>query len=250
MITTNLYNIIESELQKKGYNEYFNEGKITAFDKNFSLYHKMLKFDTDVSGIVTDVFFNGFTFSDAVDPVFKKVFTQRFLNREINRQTVEAFTGKVLYTTYAYQEYIETVFTDLLAYANNESTTTTTGTNDQEVIQNNVSHQSNVNVTDGVNVSDARQLESDLPQDNVNLNVADTVLNYGNRNSISRNQNTTDQTNTLTGDSTQNNTNTVTGSNNGNTVSKVKNLEMLIQSSGVLDELFNIYDKACFLQTW
>ena len=67
MITTNLYNIIESELHKKGYNDYFNNGKITAFDKDFSLYHKMLAYDDAVSGIVTDVLFNGFTFSDEVD---------------------------------------------------------------------------------------------------------------------------------------------------------------------------------------
>ena len=230
MITTNLYSIIESELQKKGYNDYFNEGKITAFDKNFSLYHKMLAFDEDVSGIVTTVLFNGFTFSDEVDPLFKKMFTQRFLNREINRQTVEAFTGKLLYTTYAYQSYIETVFTDLIAYANNEARTT----------QNNVNHNVAVNVADGTTISDARQLESDLPQDNINLDVDNTVLDYGNRNSISRNKNKNDQTNTNTSDGTQNNTN----------VASVKNLEVLIRSSGVLDELFNIYDKACFLQTW
>ena len=230
MITTNLYNIIESELQKNGLNEYFNDGKITAFDKNFSLYHKMLAFDEDVSRIVTDVLFNGFTFSVEVDPLFKKMFTQRFLNREINRQTVEAFTGKVLYTTYAYQTYIETVFTDLLAYANNEATTT----------QNNLNHNVSVNVADGTTISDGRQLESDLPQDNINLDVDNTVLDYGNRNSISRNKNKNDQTNTNTSDGTQNNT----------SVASVKNLEVLIKSSGVLDELFNIYDKACFLQTW
>ena len=230
MITTNLYNIIESELQKKGYNDYFNDGKITAFDKNFSLYHKMLAYDEDVSGIVTDVLFNGFTFSEEVDSLFKKMFTQRFLNREINRQTVEAFTGKLLYTTYAYQTYIETVFTDLLAYANNEAKTT----------QNNLNHNVAVNVADGTTISDGRQLESDLPQDNINLDVDNTVLDYGNRNSISRNKNKNDQTNTNTSDGTQNNTN----------VTSVKNLEVLIKSSGVLDELFNIYDKACFLQTW
>ena len=230
MITTNLYNIIESELQKKGYNEYFNDGKITAFDKNFSLYHKMLAYDEDVSDIVTNVLFNGFTFSVEVDTVFKKMFTQRFLNREINRQTVEAFTGKLLYTTYAYQTYIETVFTDLIAYANNEATTT----------QNNVNHSVAVNVSDGTTISDGRQLESDLPQDNINLDVDNTVLDYGNRNSISRNKNKNDQTNTNTSDGTQNNTN----------VTSVKNLEVLIQSSGVLDELFKFYDKACFLQAW
>ena len=230
MITTNLYNIIESELQKKGYNEYFNEGKITAFDKNFSLYHKMLAYDEDVSGIVTAVLFNGFTFSDEVDPLFKKMFTQRFLNREINRQTVEDFTGKLLYTTYAYQSYIETVFTDLIAYANSEATTT----------QNNLNHNVAVNISDGTTISDGRQLESELPQDNINLDVDNTVLDYGNRNSISRNKNKNDQTNTNTSDGTQTNTN----------VTSVKNLEVLIQSSGVLDELFNIYDKACFLQTW
>lgn len=230
MITTNLYNIIESELQKKGYNDYFNEGKITAFDKNFSLYHKMLAFDEDVSGIVTNVLFNGFTFSTEVDTLFKKMFTQRFLNREINRQTVEAFTGKLLYTTYAYQTYIETVFTDLIAYANNEAMTT----------QNNANHNVAVNVADGTTISDGRQLESDLPQDNINLNVDNTVLDYGNRNSISRNKNKNDQTNTNTSDGTQNNT----------SVAIVKNLEVLIRSSGVLDELFNIYDKSCFLQTW
>ena len=230
MITTNLYNIIESELQKKGYNEYFNDGKITAFDKNFSFYHKMLAFDEDVSGIVTAILFNGFTFSVEVDHLFKKMFTQRFLNREISRQTVEAFTGKLLYTTYAYQTYIETVFTDLLAYANNEATTT----------QNNLNHNVSVNVADGTTISDGRQLESELPQDNINLDVDNTVLDYGNRNSISRNKNKNDQTNTNTADGTQNNT----------SVASVKNLEVLIRSSGVLDELFNIYDKACFLQTW
>ena len=230
MITTNLYNIIESELQKKGLNDYFNDGKITAFDKNFSLYHKMLAYDEDVSGIVTDVLFNGFAFSGEVDPLFKKMFTQRFLNREINHQTVEAFTGKLLYTTYAYQTYIETVFTDLLAYANNEAKTT----------QNNINHNVAVNVADGTTISDARQLESDLPQDNINLDVDNTVLDYGNRNSISRNKNKNDQTNTNTSDVTQNN----------NSITIVKNLEVLIKSSGVLDELFNIYDKACFLQTW
>ena len=230
MITTNLYNIIESELQKKGVNEYFNEGKITAFDKNFSLYHKMLAYDEDVSGIVTDVLFNGFTFSVEVDTLFKKMFTQRFLNREINRQTVEAFAGKLLYVTLSRQHYIETVFSDLLAYVNNESTTSGNGDSFNETIH----------VGNQIQISDSRQLESDLPQDNINLNVDNTTLDYGNRNSISRNKNQNDS----------DSTNTITATNGNETITSVKNLEKLIQSEKIWDEIFNIYDKACFLQTW
>ena len=230
MITATVHDLIESELTAAGYDEFMTDGQITFLNKSTSVTHKILTYDEDVHAVVTDAFFQGFTFTDPMDKPFKKMFVNRFWNREINRQTLEDFSNKLLYVTLSRQHYIETVFADLLAYVNNESTTTGNGDSFNETI-----HTGNQ-----IQISDSRQLESDLPQDNINLNVDNTTLNYGNRNSISRNKNQNDS----------DSTNTVTATNGNETITSVKNLEKLIQSEKIWDEIFNIYDKACFLQTW
>lgn len=234
MITATIHDLIESELVNAGFDEFMKDGQITFLNKNNSLIQKIMHYDTDVQSIVTESFFQGFTFADEVDLPFKKMFIHRFLNREINRQTLEDFSNKLLYVTLSRQHYIETIFKDLMSYVNNEGKTSNNGHNSNVTIQQNVSG--------STQISDARQLESELPQDNINLNVDSTVLDYGNRNSISRNKNQND--------STQNNTNTVTGSNDSETISTVKNLDLLLKSEKIWDDIFNIYDKACFLQTW
>ena len=113
--TTTLMEIIQGELQRAGFNEFVNDGKLTFDNKEYAFIQKVLRFDDDVKKIVDNTFFKGFKFNDErIDRYFKEAFTTRFLDREIGRQTVEAFAGLVLYETIIREEYIFRVFGDEL----------------------------------------------------------------------------------------------------------------------------------------
>ena len=97
MTTTTIYNIIQSELIKRGYNEFVDhDGNLVFFNDDHQFMTKILSFDNDVSEIVDDLF-NGNVLDDPVhDDHFKRNFFYRFINRQINRQTIEAFKVTLL----------------------------------------------------------------------------------------------------------------------------------------------------------
>ncbi|MDU1373875.1 MAG: hypothetical protein E6937_06495 [Staphylococcus epidermidis] len=87
--TTTLYEIIESELQRLGLNEFVNNDRIHFNDSKHAFMQKMLYFDDDVKQIVDNMFFKGFMFNDErIDRYFKESFTLRFLSLFLSLVTV------------------------------------------------------------------------------------------------------------------------------------------------------------------
>lgn len=209
--TTTLFEIIKSELINSGHNEFFNEKDFVFYDDDFSFIKKAMRYDEDVQKIVNKKIFQGFTFKDKqMDLDFKKTFVNSFLDYEIGFQTIEAFSMKVLKVTLSYQKYLETIYLDFDKFMNGLSETNSTGENE--------------------NTDDNRRLNSDLPQDNINLNVDNTILNYGNENEINRNRQKG-----------------ITKTNSKNNVYSLGTLEKMKE---LFADVFNIYEQKCFLHVW
>lgn len=210
-VTATLNDFIESELVKQGFNEITNGKELVYFDSNFALSKKIMSYDVDVAEIVNNYFFLGHTLDNPDnDKHFKKGFLTRFLNREINRQTFEAFSMQVVYTFMTQEDYVNRLYTDLDKYLAN------TQVNKQE--------------NDGMTTSDNRSAFSELPQNNVQLDVNDTVMTTANDNTISRNKQT----------------------NNGKSNGETSNyrLDELFKINGLLDQVYTKFDENCFLQVW
>ena len=229
--TTTLMEIIQGELQRKGFNEFVNDGKLTFDNQYYQFIQKVLRFDDDVKKIVDETFFKGFRFNDErIDRYFKEAFTTRFLDREIGRQTVEAFAGLVLYETIIREEYIYRVFGDeLYKYLENHvdykgeviGNTIEDETQNQinEELQNQTSEENTDTTTNetysedtqsnGTNTSDDREATARLPQSEINMNVDNDVLTFADDNTITKNKTTTnDESNTNGSRDTTSNSNT------------------------------------------
>lgn len=234
-VTATLYQIVRSELQKKGLDEFVVDGQLVAFNEDYQFIRKMMYYDEDVHNIVTKQFFQNYTFPvDSTDRLIKKMFMNRFINRAIGRQTVEIFSTQVMYTCLANEKYISEVIENLDNYLKNR--TITTGNNDSSTTGN------TENKGGSVNQNDSRSLRSSLPQNNTNLNVEDTVLNYGDENDINRNKATSQNDSTSKNDSVTQQTN--------RSENETFNLENLLKSNGLIEDFFIKLDMNCFLQTW
>ncbi len=210
--TSTLMEIITSELKNSGHNEFVNNGLLTFNNDEYAFIQKVLYFDKDVQKIVTNKFFKGFSFKDEkVDKYFKESFVTRFLEREIGRQTVEAFASQVLYVTLTREDYIYTVFGQEMQKYMEQHTETISedrgkgleNTTEQGQTKQRTQDKTHEDYRDNTNEkyqdtshekdvsrSDNRSAESTLPQSEVNLNVDDTVLDYADTNNISRDKST------------------------------------------------------------
>ncbi len=227
MRTTTIYNIIHSELIKRGYNEIVDdEGNLIYFDSDYQFMTKIFSYDEDISEIVNDLF-NGNVLDDPVhDEHFKRSFFYRFINRQINRQTIESFKLELLSVFMSNKTYINMVYEDLEDYIL------------QKNISNSENEQNNNQVNSGSTTSDNRSAFSDLPQSTANLDVNSTVMQYPTDNTISRNKQTNQQ---QTDGST---------TNESNSENRSYSLDELFKSNGVLENILNIFDVKCFLQVW
>lgn len=212
--TSTVSDIIVSELQKSGLNEFVNNGRLSFNDNEFAFIQKILHFDDDVKKIVDNKIFKGFKFNDErIDRYFKEAFVTRFLDREINRQTVEAFASQVLYVSLTHEDYIYTVFSnDMQRYMENHTTSDTedkgnqlsqdlSNTNATENAKNHSTSDFTGNVTadeksketnESGDVSESRSAEATLPQSEINLDVNNDVLKFADSNTISKNKATHD----------------------------------------------------------
>ena len=62
-VTTTLYQIVRSELQKKGLDEFVVNGELVAFSEEHQFIRKMMVYDEDVHEIVTKQFFQNYFWS-------------------------------------------------------------------------------------------------------------------------------------------------------------------------------------------
>ena len=207
MATTTLFKIIQSQLINAGKTEFVNAaGELVYFNEAYQFTWKILNYDEDVQTIV-DKLFNGVSLNNRENDIhFKKMFLFRFYNRMINKQTIEAFQFELMSTLLSKLSYINSVYDDLNKYLENTQTATSSN-----------------NAT-----SDYRQAFSNLPQDSINIDVDNTVLNYANDNTINRTKNI--------------------GSNDSE--NKSYQLANLIESGHLFDDILNEFDVKCFSQFW
>src|SRR5699024_4885812 len=144
---------------------------------------------------------------------FKKTFLYRFINRQINRQTIESFKLEMLSTFLMNQDYINRVYSDLDEYITQKQT------NESE------NEQTNKQVNDGSSTTDNRSAFADLPQSTANLDVNNTTMQYPSDNTISRSKQTNQQE---TDGST---------TNESNSENRSYSLDELFKSNGVLENI-------------
>lgn len=210
-VTATLYDFIESELIKQGNNEFVSDGELVLFDDEFSFMKRMMKYDDTVSDIVDERFFIGQKLQDEeADKKFKQGFLNRFLDRQINRQTLEAFATQVVYVFISNEDYLNRLYSDLDQYLLNK--------------QVNTQDDSSTNTTDN------RSAFAELPQNNVQLDVDSTKMDYANDNTISRNKQTNKQ--------------------NSSSESSQYRLDDLLKINGLIELIYDKFDEKCFLQIW
>ena len=290
--TTTLNEYINGQLMRMDKDEFINGGKLTIFDEEFQFIQKIIKFDDDVYKIVNEKIFKNLKFEDEkVDKHFKKSFITRFLDREINRQTIDAFASQVVYITLTHEEYIKTVFgsefykyleqhvdfnNDYVGNTIENSTehgetkqTQDSNTKDNYSDTSNTTHSDTTNGKGG-STDDNRSANATLPQSEVNINVDNTNLNYADENNISRNKNTNfNDTETSGKSETKSNGNrnsdytgltdglsdserNAQSDNTSNTKSLTKSylLDNLKAIYDMKEQIYNTYDKKCFLHIW
>lgn len=219
--------LINSELQKQGKSEFVKDGHLVFFDEDEQFIQKIMKYDEDVEKIVTDKFFKGFTFqNEKTDHDFKKTFVNQFLDREIMFQTVEKFRSQVIRLTLQHEKYIETAYEKYQELLTQESLH-----EDQQDTESNTTQ-------DSTNTTDNRNLRSTLPQDEINMNIENTEMSYADENSIDKQQ------------QKGNETGNQTGKEQGNSKDNNYNVETLKSLQNIFKDIFEIYDRYCFLHVW
>lgn len=218
-VTITLYNFIKFELAKMYLDESYQVD-------DSSLMEKILKYDDDIAEII-DRLFGGRTLNNKYDDLhFKKAFLYRFMNRQINRQTVGSFKMELISTFLTNESFINTVYSDLDQYLAQKQT------------NKNHNNQKNRQLNEGVTTSDNRSAFADLPQSQANLDVNNTSISYATDNTVSRNkQLNNNESDTITKGLT-------TGEN------RSYQLDELFKVNGLLENILDMFDKKCFLQVW
>jgi len=211
-VTTSLSDIMQSELIKDGFDEMVDkEGNLVFYDDNFSFIQKVLRFEPEVEKVVTSRLFGGLTFeSELVDKIIKRLFIVRFFDREIAQQTIEAFSLQVQRVSLTYETYINESILNISKYVLGQLETTSSG--------------------DSENENNRRSLNADLPQDNINMSLQNDVLNFATTNDISKDLSK--------------------GKNNNETITNRYDINNLLKSKNILNNVMDEYDKKCFLQRW
>lgn len=210
-ITITINDYLVSELKRNGFNEFINDNHITAFNSNYSLIRKIMMFDDDVYNIVTEKLFNGMTLDDIDnDKRFKKMFVNRFLNRQIKFQTIETFSGVLTYEFLSITPYLNSAFSNINEYLTGKNISTS----EANSIQN----------------SNTRSAYQSLPQTEVNLNLNDETMNYADDNTVSKSNNNSN--------------------NNQKNETNIYDIENLNKILDIYDKVFNIIERKCFLHVW
>ena len=257
MTTTTLYKIVQSELINSGHNEFFDkDNRLVLFNNEHQFMRKIMSYDNDIE-IIVDHLFNNMKLNNTIhDQHFKKTFFFRFINREINRQTVESFMLELTATFLQNQDYINRIYTDMEKYILGYSETNDKNKQDSNDLKTSTSKSNSSNNSEststGNTTTDNRQARSDLPQSNVNLDVNNTVMSSANENDISRNKQNNSQTNTdeqTSSNETENKDQSESHSTGeSNSISKTYQLDQLFKTNNVLERIMNEFDKKCFMQ--
>lgn len=214
-----LFNYYKSELINRGLNEFVNaQGDLIFFKKEKQFMTKILTYDEDIQEITNDLFGDLKIEGASNDYHFKKMFLFRFINRQINRQTIESFQLQIMTTFLSNQHFIQRIYEDIEKF----------------MVSENRSQQTNQQKSDGNTITDNRSATSELPQSNVQLDVDSSIMETANDNSISKNK----QRNQSQSD--------------GETISENQSyqIDQLLKANGLMDMIMDKFDRACFIQIW
>lgn len=226
-MTISLYDFMQSELIKRGLDEFEDEeGNLLYFKEESQFLSKILAYDDDVKDIINHLF-NGVSLTKREhDEHFKKTFLYRFINRRFNRQTVESFKLELMMTFLTQETFLNQLYENMEKYIH------------QSQINTQTNQQLTEQLADGVTTTDNRQAYADLPQNDVQIDVDSTIMNSASDNTISRNK--------------QQNQQQTEGLSTGTVESENKQFQFdtLFQSSSVMNRVLNLFDEHCFMQTW
>lgn len=279
-ITPTLKDIYYSYLDTT--HDFYYKNFESIFDSNKDM-RKILSYDDDVAFITNNAIFIDITLVDSeIDKRFKKAFVMKFLNRQIQTQTLESFQAKVMQTFYMNEDFLIRYYTELDKYlhltsygdssdenenvGNDTGENVTTTRNVTDSTNTSVSHTNSENRDSNESLTDNRSASSDLPQNRHNLDLNDDTMPTAKTNDISKQG--------QKGSSTQNGSSDSTNENTGNQVGTGENisndkrnsqstsignsrfqnqqmtLENLRQMRPMLSEVFDDFDRNCFLQVW
>lgn len=208
--TTTLNEYVSAELHKKGYNEFYNGGHFTGFDKEHSFMNLILTYAEPVKTIMSE-FFLGFSFSDeSLNDMFQRAFLMKFQNREFRYQTPEDVQAELSYYMLTHAVEIETLFSSYTKMLTKTSESTTSAT--------------------GKTQRDNRSMTSRFPDSQVNMNLNDETMDFADSNSIGKDVSNND--------------------NNSHTESTSYDPDAYLKFSGIWTKYFNELDQLCFLQKW
>lgn len=211
-INTSLKDILQSELVNMGLNEFdFKDNQLQFFNDEYIFIKKIINYDDDVHNIVNNKIFYNLDLDDPEhDRKFKRHFINKFLENRPCYQTLEIFASKVINVFLNNIDFLNEYYTNIDNYIKGKNETGSTGNRQ--------------------NISDNRMATATLPQNEINLNVDNTILDYADDNTISRNKETTIQ--------------------DDSSDSFSYDLETLKESQNLLESVFNQFEKECFLKTW
>lgn len=161
-ITTYLFRLYKDDfIHRLKLNEFWNGDRLTFYSDDYAFIKKIMKYDKDTERVTNEFIFWGEVLDNPLhDKIFKKAFVNKFIKRQIGKQTREAYSEDIIsifvenkLTLNAYFEHFDDMFA-------NGSTTTHTLTKDL----------TGDNRTRGVIQS--------LPQDNVELDLNNDVYPY------------------------------------------------------------------------
>lgn len=209
--TSTMYSYIFTELHNQGKSELVDNHQLTFYDDDVAFIKRIFRLDDDVYDIINRKIFIGFTLeNEEHDRQFKRLFLNRFYDREINRQTFEDFASQVLFVSLSHEQYLNNIYANVNDYMKGKSTSNSG--------------------SKGNNLSDTRHLNTTLPNDEVNMNVDNTELDYADEFSMNRNRNKSDNT--------------------SNSESYNFNIDALLKTKNIFMEVMNTYDRNCFLSIW
>lgn len=279
-ITPTLKDIFYSYLDTT--HDFYYKNFESIFDSNKDM-RKILSYDDDVAFITNNAIFIDITLVDSeIDKRFKKAFVMKFLNRQIQTQTLESFQAKVMQTYYMNEDFLIRYYTELDKYlhltsygdssdesenvGNDTGENVTTSRNVTDSTSRSVSHTDNENRDSNESMTNNRSASSDLPQNRHNLNLNDDTMPTAKTNDISKQGQKGSSTQNGSSDSTNENTGNQVGTGenisndkrNSQSTSKGNSrfqnqqmtLENLRQMRPMLSEVFDDFDRNCFLQVW
>lgn len=213
--TTRIIDIVSSIFQNNCISDMENDCKnqITFFDDNYSYFKKISNFNDETYKMLNKHFFKDNVLkSEKADREIKKIFFTRFLNREIGRQTFEIFLTELVHILYLYDDVLSFYYDNIEKYIATQKITKNNNTNE--------------------NIVNNRSIFSTLPQENLNLDVNNDYMQYGDNNTISKTEN-------------------LQKGVGENVLSDFDyNVIKNIINNNIIEKIFYKIDKKCFLQVW